>query len=55
MAYDLPWLNMDFAMFSSISMIILHIYVILQETDFKSFQYEDIELDNKVLCFDTPN
>ena len=46
---------MDFAMFSSISMIILHIYVILQEKGFESFQYEDMESDNKVLCFDTPN
>ena len=30
-------------------------YVILQEKALKSFEYEDMEMDNKVLCFDTPN
>ena len=34
---------------------ILYMYVILQEKGLKSFEYEDRELVNKVLCFDTPN
>ena len=51
----IPRLKFYLAIFSSILKTTLYMYVILQEKGLKSFEYEEIELDNTVLCFDTPN